>query len=81
MGFNKRRMESERAAAAAKEAEGRQALGRQIARRAGARYLANDGGGPARACRRLLHRGQRAPKLAGISVFPQVGEGNTCRFF
>jgi hypothetical protein len=30
MGFNKRRMESERAAAAAKEAEARRALGRQI---------------------------------------------------
>jgi hypothetical protein len=30
MGFNKRRMESERAAAAAKEAEGRRALGPQI---------------------------------------------------
>jgi hypothetical protein len=30
MGFNKRRMESERAAVAAKEAEARRALGRQI---------------------------------------------------
>src|ERR1700683_4486763 len=30
MGFNKRRMESERAAIAAKEAEARRALGRQI---------------------------------------------------
>jgi hypothetical protein len=30
MGFNKRRMESERAAVAAKEAEARRALGRQV---------------------------------------------------
>ncbi len=30
MGFNKRRMESERAAASAKEAEARRALGRQV---------------------------------------------------